>query len=265
MTQASAISMQSGRSASMPLLVAELAGPDPLHRERRLAPAVGPSPAAILDRHLDPRAGDLGRDLRAELERHPRLDRQEIERDRDRSDIGRLGHDRFTRALRGGPAATRNAIRSARSWGFRSFSSPSGISDWPEAAISSISERSRTSSLPSWRRRVTAVADSLAIRPFKTRPSTVATEKLAYFASNARLGSRMAIRATRATCRSSVARSGPTSTPFLAQPVARGTQLLEHRRAGGLVSLDAECRAIGVDDRLPRLGSDGRRRPRRAT
>ena len=89
------------------------------------------------------------------------------------------------------------------------------MSDWPEAVISSIWERSKTSSLPSCRRRVTAVADSLAISPFKTRPSTVAIEKLAYLASSARLGSRMAINRASGDLSFKAARSGPTSTPSL--------------------------------------------------
>ncbi len=57
------------------------------------------------------------------------------------------------------------------------------------------------------------MADSLAIRPFRTRPSAVATVKAAYFASNARLGSRMAISSDSGDLSLSVARSGPTSTP----------------------------------------------------
>ena len=123
------------------------------------------------------------------------------------------------------------------------------MSDWPEAVISSISERSRTSSLPSWRRSVTAVADSLAISPFRTRPSTVATVKLAYFASNARLGSRMAIRSDSGDLSFKAGEVGADLDAFVAEPMARGAQLLEHGRAGGLVALDR------------RAPSDRRRRP----
>ena len=50
---------------------------------------IGALPLAIRDRQLDPRAGHLGRDLRAELERHPGLDRQEIEvRGTGRTSVG---------------------------------------------------------------------------------------------------------------------------------------------------------------------------------
>ena len=107
------------------------------------------------------------------------------------------------------------------------------------------------------------MADSLAIRPLKTRPSTVATEKLAYFASNARLGSRIAIRSDSGDLSFKAGEVGADLESFIAEPVARRTQLLEDGRAGGSVSLDRECRAKGVDDGLPGLvlmGEDGARR-----
>ena len=46
----------------------------------------------ILDRHLDPGAGHFRRDFRAELQRHPGLDRQEVEFNRNGSDISWLIH-----------------------------------------------------------------------------------------------------------------------------------------------------------------------------
>ena len=69
----------------------------------------------------------------------------------------------------------RKAIRSAMSRWVSSFSRPSAMNDWPEAVISSMSLRRMTSSLPSWRRRVTELAVSLATRPVIRRPSFVAT------------------------------------------------------------------------------------------
>ena len=76
-------------------------------------------------------AGDLGRDLRAEFERHPGLDRQEIQRDRDGSDVGRLGHLGLLGFTERRRVEVRNAIRSARSRGFRSFSIPRASATGP--------------------------------------------------------------------------------------------------------------------------------------
>ena len=77
------------------------------------------------------------------------------------------------------------------------------------------------------------MADSLAIRPFKTRPSTVAIGKLANFASNARLGSRMAIRSDSGDLSFKRGEVGADLDPFVAQAMARDAQLLEDGRAGG--------------------------------
>ncbi len=120
---------------------------------------------------------------------------------------------------------------------------------------------------------MTAVADSLAISPFKTRPSVVATVKLAYFVSNARLGSRMAIRNDSGDLSVNEVEIGSNLDAFVAEPMAGGAQLLEHRRAGDAVALVAErrrgnesttaCRgrALVREDRLARgLADAGLRR-----
>src|SRR5262249_27687502 len=84
----------------MALLVAEPARPDPLYGQRRLAPRVDAPATGILPRHLDPRASHLRGDFRAELQRHPALDWQEIQLDRDRSDICWLIHGGLLRQER---------------------------------------------------------------------------------------------------------------------------------------------------------------------
>ncbi len=103
--------------------------------------------------------------------------------------------------------------RSATSWGLRSFSNSFGHQRLTGRRDLVDLGESKTSSFPSWRRRVTAVAVSLAIRPVRIRPSVVWTVKLAYFASRARFGSRIATSKPRAICRSRPPRSGPTSAP----------------------------------------------------
>ena len=65
--------------------------------------------------------------------------------------------------------------------------------------------------------------------------------KLAYFASKARFGSRIAIRSDSGDLSFKAARSGPTSAPFVPDPVTRNAELLEDGRAGGSVALDAQC------------------------
>ena len=107
------------------------------------------------------------------------------------------------------------------------------------------------------------MADSLAIRPFKTRPSTVATVKLAYFASKARLGSRIAIKSDSGDLSFKRGEVGADLDPFVAQAMARGAQLLEDGRAGGSVALDR--RAPSDRRRRPPAAAwpGGRRRPRR--
>ena len=61
----------------------------------------------------------------------------------------------------------------------RSFSRPSGISDWPEAANSSMSRRKHDIFLAFLATRASPqLAVSLAMMPDSRRPSTVATVKL---------------------------------------------------------------------------------------
>ena len=62
---------------SVPLLVREIARPDPLHAQGRLSPTLCPLSLAILYPHANAGASDIGQDFRTKLERHPRLYRQE--------------------------------------------------------------------------------------------------------------------------------------------------------------------------------------------
>src|SRR5687768_5425628 len=61
-----------------PLFPSQRSRPDPSYAQRRLAPTFGAAALTILDPHADPRTTHPVHDLRAELERHARPDRQEI-------------------------------------------------------------------------------------------------------------------------------------------------------------------------------------------
>ena len=124
----------------------------------------------------------------------------------------------------------------------------------PRRLISSISERSSTSSLPSWRRRVTDVADSLAISPLRTRPLTVATVKAANFDSSARFGSRMATSSDSGDLSLSVARSGPTSTPSFPIRWHEMHSFLKTAAPAARSPLSLQGRPIRLDDRLREPG-----------
>ena len=67
------------------------------------------------------------------------------------------------------------AIRSASCWGSIPRSSPSGMSERPVEATSSMRALGTDSVTPSARFNVTAADDSTAIRPETRRPSFVAT------------------------------------------------------------------------------------------
>jgi hypothetical protein len=69
------------------------AGPDPLHAQRRLAPAHGLAPLSIDDLEDATRARDRGGCLCPEFQRHARPDGQEIQADANYSDISGLGHE----------------------------------------------------------------------------------------------------------------------------------------------------------------------------
>ena len=62
-----------------PRLIRQLARPDPLHAQRRLAPTVRVSARVILHSHAHPCADHARQDLAAELQRDARLDGEEKE------------------------------------------------------------------------------------------------------------------------------------------------------------------------------------------
>ncbi len=76
--------------------------------------------------------------------------------------------------------------------------------------------------------------------------------KLANFVSNARLGSRIAIKSASGDLSFKAGEVGADLDPFVPQAMARGAQLLEHAAPAARSPLMRECRAIGVDDGLPR-------------
>ena len=98
-----------GDQGLVALLVGLLGGPDPLHAQGRLPPPCGS--AAVGGNHLqaDPGHGDAGGGLRAELQRHPGLHRQEVE--------GRAGDPHVGRPGRhpSGPASARISL-ACSSW-----------------------------------------------------------------------------------------------------------------------------------------------------
>ena len=108
------------------------------------------------------------------------------------------------------------------------------------------------------------MADSLAIRPFKTRPSAVATVKLAYLRFERPVGVEDRDQERLGRLVGQRGQVGPDLDPFVAQAVARGTDFLKTAAPAAGSPWRAQGRAIGVDDRLPGLGLRGRRRPRRA-
>ncbi len=80
------------------------------------------------------------------------------------------------------------------------------------------------------------MADSLAIRPFKTRPSTVAIVKLAYLRLECPVGIEDGDQQRLGRLVVQAGEVGSDLDPFVAQAMARGAQLLENGRAGGPVS-----------------------------
>src|ERR1035441_4138532 len=68
----------------VPLLVSLRAWPDPLNTQRRFPPSLRRSALVIADRHARARAGHVRQRFRAELQRHTRLQGQEVERRPDR-------------------------------------------------------------------------------------------------------------------------------------------------------------------------------------
>src|SRR5579872_5016747 len=80
----------------------ELAGPDPLHAQRRFTPAFGGAPSCI--RRPDPGAGagDFGERFRPEFERHAGLDWEEIKFRAGKLDVREFGVHRAVIMMSGG-------------------------------------------------------------------------------------------------------------------------------------------------------------------
>ena len=74
----------------MPFRVGQLARPDPLHAQRRFAPALGVLAVSIFHRHARTRDRDGGERLRTELQRDARLHREEVEPRGDNAHVGGL-------------------------------------------------------------------------------------------------------------------------------------------------------------------------------
>ena len=110
--------------------------------------------------------------------------------------------------------------------GVTCFSKPSGMSDFFEAAISSMSSRRTTCRFASASISSTEVFVSEASRPLITRPSVVATVYWTKLPSTLRLGSRMWIKSSSRGTAAMPVRSGPTWPPFAAVAVALGALLL---------------------------------------
>ena len=72
--------------------IGQLAGPGPLDRQRRFAPAGCPLPRRFSTVRPHPGAGDTGGHFGAELERHPKADWQEIKLGSDRPDVRQFVH-----------------------------------------------------------------------------------------------------------------------------------------------------------------------------
>jgi hypothetical protein len=70
------------------LLIAQTARPSPLHAQRGFAPSLGTLAAGVGDRHADPGTDHGRKRLRPELQRHPRLNRDEIQIDGNWTYIG---------------------------------------------------------------------------------------------------------------------------------------------------------------------------------
>ena len=74
----------------MPFRVGLLARPDPLHAQRRFAPALGVLAVSIFHRHARARDRDGGERLGTELQRDARLHREEVEPRGDNAHVGGL-------------------------------------------------------------------------------------------------------------------------------------------------------------------------------
>ena len=74
-------------------------GPDPRRAQRRFAPALCRLSIAVHHPHLHAGARCLGHNLRAELQRHPRLHGQEIKLCSDNADVCGFRHDYSGRGL----------------------------------------------------------------------------------------------------------------------------------------------------------------------
>ncbi len=125
------------------------------------------------------------------------------------------------------------------------FSKPSGMSDFLDAAIWSMSSRRTTCRFPSASSSSTEVLVSEASSPLITRPSVVATVYWTKLPSTLRLGSRMWIKSSLRGQGGHAGEVGADLAPFAAVPVALGALLLEDELAVGGVApfLDQRARA----------------------
>ena len=76
----------------VPHLVRKVRRPHPLHAQRRLTPAFRGIALPILDPHADPGTSHIGQRFGTELQRHPRLHRQEVKPGRAHLHIRILAH-----------------------------------------------------------------------------------------------------------------------------------------------------------------------------
>ena len=95
------------------------------------------------------------------------------------------------------------------------FSNPSGMSDFLETAISSISSRSTTCRLASASISSTEVFVSDESNPLITRPSLVATVYCTKLPSTLRLGSMMWVKSSMRGTAAVPVKSGPTWPPVV--------------------------------------------------